>query len=155
MDHPIAFATTTTTTTMVSDSDNVLAVVLDYNHQNDTVKMQAYTLVNLKSPKTVPDSLSLLLISMQPLATFLSQSSVAPNILLTPIYVNVPFPANILEATHPKPLPNSLLTTTDLIARCAINLQHRQDNLNRLHDTVLTTCCLATICFEEEHATTI
>ena len=58
MDRPVAFTTTTTTTTMVSDSDNNLAVVLDYNHQNNTVKVQAHTLVNLKNPKTVPDSLS-------------------------------------------------------------------------------------------------
>ena len=65
------------------------------------------------------------------------------------------FPADILEATYLQPPPNSLLTTIDLIARRAINLQRRQDDLNHLHDTVLTARHLAAIRFEEEHAATI
>ena len=45
--------------------------------------------------------------------------------------------------------------TTNLIACHAIDLQCCQDNLNYLHNTVLTTHHLSTIYFEQEHATTI
>ena len=65
------------------------------------------------------------------------------------------FLANILEATYLQPPPNSLLTTTDLIACHAIDLQRWQDDLDRLHDTVLTAHHLAAICFEQEYAATI
>ena len=48
-----------------------------------------------------------------------------------------------------------MLTTTNLIACYAIDLQRRQDNLDHLHNTVVTACHLATICFKQEHAMTI
>ena len=44
---------------MVSNSDEDLAVVLDYDHQNGSVKVQSYTPIDLKNPKTVTNSLSL------------------------------------------------------------------------------------------------
>ncbi|KNZ71647.1 hypothetical protein J132_07878 [Termitomyces sp. J132] len=64
-------------------------------------------------------------------------------------------PANIVEVTYLQLLPNSLLLTTDLIACQAIDLQCHQEDLNRLHSHILSTCCLAAICFETEHATMI
>ncbi|KNZ78081.1 hypothetical protein J132_02271 [Termitomyces sp. J132] len=64
-------------------------------------------------------------------------------------------PANIVEATYLQPPPNLLLSTTDLIACRAIDLQHRQEDLDHLHSQVLSACCLAAICFETEHAATI
>ncbi|KNZ76762.1 hypothetical protein J132_08835 [Termitomyces sp. J132] len=56
-------------------------------------------------------------------------------------------PANIVEVTYLQPPPNSLLLTTDLIACRAIDLQHRQEDLDCLHSHVLSACCLAAICF--------
>ncbi|KNZ73529.1 hypothetical protein J132_01336 [Termitomyces sp. J132] len=64
-------------------------------------------------------------------------------------------PANIVEATYLQLLPNSLLSTTDLIACRAIDLQHYQEDLDHLHSHILSACCLAAICFETEHAATI
>ncbi|KNZ77823.1 hypothetical protein J132_03332 [Termitomyces sp. J132] len=64
-------------------------------------------------------------------------------------------PADIVEATYLQLPPNSLLSTTDLIACQAIDLQHCQENLDRLHSQVLSACCLAAIHFETEHAATI
>ncbi|KNZ76555.1 hypothetical protein J132_09637 [Termitomyces sp. J132] len=64
-------------------------------------------------------------------------------------------PADIVEATYLQPPPNSLLSTTDLIAHRAIDLQRRQEDLNRLHSQVLSACRLAAICFEKDHAATI
>ncbi|KNZ78243.1 hypothetical protein J132_01221 [Termitomyces sp. J132] len=64
-------------------------------------------------------------------------------------------PANIAEVTYLQPPPNSLLSTTDLIACQAIDLQHCQEDLNHLHSHVLSTCRLAAIRFETEHAAMI
>ncbi|KNZ78068.1 hypothetical protein J132_02360 [Termitomyces sp. J132] len=64
-------------------------------------------------------------------------------------------PADIVEATYLQPPPNSLLSTTDLIACQAIDLQRRQEDLDRLHSQVLSARRLATICFEKDHAATI
>ncbi|KNZ73979.1 hypothetical protein J132_08873 [Termitomyces sp. J132] len=64
-------------------------------------------------------------------------------------------PADIVEATYLQPPPNSLLSTTDLIAHRAIDLQHRQENLDHLHSQVLSARRLAAICFETEHAAMI
>ncbi|KNZ73226.1 hypothetical protein J132_00618 [Termitomyces sp. J132] len=51
--------------------------------------------------------------------------------------------------------PNSLLSTTDLIACLAIDLQRRQEDLDCLHSDVFNACHLAAICFEAEHAAMI
>ncbi|KNZ78245.1 hypothetical protein J132_01223 [Termitomyces sp. J132] len=64
-------------------------------------------------------------------------------------------PADIVEATYLQLPPNSLLSTTDLIARRAIDLQRCQENLDHLHSQVSSACCLAAIRFETEHAATI
>ncbi|KNZ76980.1 hypothetical protein J132_10326, partial [Termitomyces sp. J132] len=64
-------------------------------------------------------------------------------------------PADIVEATYLQPPPNLLLSTTDLIACQAIDLQCCQEDLDCLHSHVLSACRLAAICFETEHATTI
>ncbi|KNZ81493.1 hypothetical protein J132_00459 [Termitomyces sp. J132] len=63
-------------------------------------------------------------------------------------------PTNIVEVIYLQ-LPNSFLLSTNLIACQAINLQHCQEDLKQLHDNVLSTCCLATICFEAKHAAII
>ncbi|KNZ78146.1 hypothetical protein J132_01671 [Termitomyces sp. J132] len=64
-------------------------------------------------------------------------------------------PADIVEATYLQPLPNSLLLTTDFIACQAIDLQHCQEDLDRLYSQVFSARCLAAIHFKTEHATTI
>ncbi|KNZ81965.1 hypothetical protein J132_09286 [Termitomyces sp. J132] len=64
-------------------------------------------------------------------------------------------PANIIEATYLQPPPNLLLSTTDLIAHQAIDLQCCQEDLNCLHSHVLSAHCLAAIHFKTEHATMI
>ncbi|KNZ76068.1 hypothetical protein J132_00344 [Termitomyces sp. J132] len=64
-------------------------------------------------------------------------------------------PADIVEATYLQPPPNSLLLTTDLIARQAIDLQRCQEDLDHFHSHVLSAHHLAAICFKTEHATTI
>ncbi|KNZ82250.1 hypothetical protein J132_04211 [Termitomyces sp. J132] len=64
-------------------------------------------------------------------------------------------PADIVEATYLQPPPNSLLSTTDLIACRAIDLQRRQEDLDRLHSQVLSARRLAAICFKKDHAATI
>ncbi|KNZ74846.1 hypothetical protein J132_06068 [Termitomyces sp. J132] len=64
-------------------------------------------------------------------------------------------PADIVEATYLQLPPNSLLSTTDLIAHQAIDLQHRQEDLDHLYSQVLSARCLAAIHFETEHAATI
>ncbi|KNZ80296.1 hypothetical protein J132_06412 [Termitomyces sp. J132] len=64
-------------------------------------------------------------------------------------------PADIVEVTYLQPPPNSLLSTTVLIACQAIDLQRRQEDLDRLHSHILSTHHLAAIRFETEHAATI
>ncbi|KNZ71644.1 hypothetical protein J132_07875 [Termitomyces sp. J132] len=64
-------------------------------------------------------------------------------------------PANIVEAIYLQLLPNSLLSTTDLIAHQAIDLQCCQEDLDCLHSHVLSAHCLAAIRFKTEHAATI
>ncbi|KNZ72276.1 hypothetical protein J132_04070 [Termitomyces sp. J132] len=64
-------------------------------------------------------------------------------------------PADTVEATYLQPPPNSLLSTTDLIACRAIDLQHRQEDLDHLHSQVLSARRLAAIRFKTEHAATI
>ena len=45
-------------------------------------------------------------------------------------------PLNIIEATYLLPLPNSILSATDLIAHHVIALQKRDSDLAHLHSTV-------------------
>ena len=59
-------------------------------------------------------------------------------------------PLNIAEATYLLPLPDTPLSSTNLIARWAITLQKRRSHLAALASDVY-----AAICFEQEHAATI
>jgi hypothetical protein len=45
-------------------------------------------------------------------------------------------PIDIAEANYLLPPPDSVLSTTDLIARCAITLQKQRDQLSRLKSQV-------------------
>ena len=64
-------------------------------------------------------------------------------------------PIDISEANYLLPPPESTLTTTDLIARRAITLQKRRDQLAKLQDKVYSARVQAAIRFEKEHAHTI
>jgi hypothetical protein len=64
-------------------------------------------------------------------------------------------PFDITEATYLTPPPTSVLSTTDLIARRAIALQKRREDLERLHSKVLQARLDAAVRFEKEHTATI
>jgi hypothetical protein len=64
-------------------------------------------------------------------------------------------PFDIAEASYLLPPPDSVLTTTDLIARRAIALQKRRDQLATLHDKVHSARLKAAIRFEKEHSHSI
>jgi hypothetical protein len=60
-------------------------------------------------------------------------------------------PFDIIEANYLLPPPDSLLATTDLIARRAIALQKRQEDLAKLKDKVHFARNKAAIRFERDH----
>src|SRR6202453_2333947 len=64
-------------------------------------------------------------------------------------------PLDISEATYLQPAPDSVLSTTDLIARRAIALQKRTQDLNTLYSKVYAARLKAVSCFEKEHGHTI
>jgi len=64
-------------------------------------------------------------------------------------------PFDVVEANYLLPPPDSLLSTTNLIARRAIALQKRQDDLVRLRAQVHDHRNKAAIHFEWEHSATI
>src|SRR6266702_4212455 len=64
-------------------------------------------------------------------------------------------PFDIVEANYLLPPPDSLLSTTDLIAQQAIALQKRQEDLSWLRATVHEHRNRAAIRFEKEHLATI
>jgi hypothetical protein len=64
-------------------------------------------------------------------------------------------PLDITEATYLQPPPNSVLSTTDLIARRAIALQKRESDLAALHRKVLKARLRAAVLFERRYAKTI
>ncbi|KAG6887522.1 hypothetical protein C0992_011967 [Termitomyces sp. T32_za158] len=64
-------------------------------------------------------------------------------------------PADVMEATYLQPTPNSLLSTTNLVARCTVNLQQCSEDLVRLHETVFSARRLAALRFETDHSATI
>ena len=64
-------------------------------------------------------------------------------------------PLDISEATYLQPPPDSVLSSTDLIARCAIALQKRSDDINMLYSKVYSARLQAAIRFEKEHQRTI
>ena len=62
---------------------------------------------------------------------------------------------DIIEANYLLPPPDSLLSSTDLIARHAVTLQKHPDDLTQLHVRVHKHCNHAALRFEKEHGTTI
>jgi Integrase zinc binding domain/RNase H-like domain found in reverse transcriptase len=64
-------------------------------------------------------------------------------------------PVDITEANYLLPAPDAPLSSTDLIARRAITLQKRRDQLAKLRDIVYEARVQAAIRFEKEHAHTI
>ena len=64
-------------------------------------------------------------------------------------------PFDIAESNYLLPPPESVLSTTDLIARRAIALQKRFSHLSQLHSKVYEARIKAAVRFEEEHANTI
>ena len=60
-------------------------------------------------------------------------------------------PLDIVEATYLQPPPTSILSTTDLIARRAIALQKRVEQVTELHSKVYEARRTAAIRFEKEH----
>jgi hypothetical protein len=64
-------------------------------------------------------------------------------------------PLDIIEATYLQPPPNSILSTTNLIARRAIALQKHSDDLSKLYSKVYDARRKAAICFEKTHTRTI
>ena len=64
-------------------------------------------------------------------------------------------PFDIIEANYLLPPPDSLLSTTDLIACRAIALQKRQEDLARLKERIHVACNRAVIHFEQDHSATV
>ncbi|OBZ72853.1 Transposon Tf2-9 polyprotein [Grifola frondosa] len=64
-------------------------------------------------------------------------------------------PLDISEATYLQPPPDSIMSTTDLIARRAIALQKRHEQVARLNSKVFEARVAAAVRFEREHKTTI
>lgn len=64
-------------------------------------------------------------------------------------------PFDIAEANYLLPPPDSVLSTTDLIARRAIALQKRREHLTELHKAVHQARLKAAIKFERDHSHTI
>ena len=64
-------------------------------------------------------------------------------------------PLDIAEATYLQLPPESILTTTELIARRAVALQKRPEDLEELHSRVHAARITAAIRFEKQHFRTI
>jgi hypothetical protein len=64
-------------------------------------------------------------------------------------------PIDIAEATYLLPLPNSVLSATDLIDRCLITLQKRRNQLSKIKSQVYAARIQAVITFEQQHKNTI
>jgi hypothetical protein len=77
----------------------------------------------------------------------------SPYFAVTGTHPLLPF--DITEASYLLPPPASVLTTTDLIARRAIALQKRGEDLARIHSKVFQARRNAAIRFEKEHAATL
>lgn len=77
----------------------------------------------------------------------------SPYFAVTGTHPLLPF--DICEANYLLPPPNSVLSTTDLVARRAIALQKRKEHLSRLHSKVFEARRKAAIRFERDHAATI
>jgi len=77
----------------------------------------------------------------------------SPYFAVTGTHPLLPF--DIAEASYLLPPPNSILLTTDLIGRRAIQLQKQHEHLSTLHSKVFETQLKAAVRFEKEHALTV
>jgi len=77
----------------------------------------------------------------------------SPYFAVTETHPLLPF--DIVEASYMQPPPDSVLSTTDLIARRAIALQKRKSHLAELHSKVFDARRKAAIKFERDHTNTI
>lgn len=77
----------------------------------------------------------------------------SPYFAVTGTHPLLPF--DITEASYLLPPPDSILSTADLIARRAIALQKRKEDLTKLHSKVFQARRMAAIKFEKNHAATI
>jgi hypothetical protein len=77
----------------------------------------------------------------------------SPYFAVTGTHPLLPF--DITEASYLLPPPDSILSTTDLIARRAVALQKRSSDLATLHSKVFHARRVAAIRFERDHAMTI
>jgi hypothetical protein len=77
----------------------------------------------------------------------------SPYFAVTGTHPLLPF--DITEFSYLLPPPNSVLSTTDMIARHALALQKRSEDLAMLHSKVFQARCAAAIHFERDHAVTI
>jgi hypothetical protein len=77
----------------------------------------------------------------------------SPFYAATGVHPILPF--DIVEANYLLPPPDSLLASTDLIARRAIALQKRPDDLSQLRARVHRHRNLAALKFEKEHSATV
>jgi hypothetical protein len=64
-------------------------------------------------------------------------------------------PIDIAEANYLLPPPDSVLSTTDLVARRAITLQKRRNQLSKLKSQVYAARIKAAITFERQHKNAI
>src|ERR1700677_4101809 len=77
----------------------------------------------------------------------------SPYFAVTGVHPVLPF--DISEATYLQPTPTSILSTTDLIARRAIALQKRSENIEKLYSKVYHAHLKAAVRFEKSHEKTI
>src|ERR1700677_1528419 len=77
----------------------------------------------------------------------------SPYFAVTGAHPILPF--DISEATYLLPVPTSILSTTDLIARHAIALQKQSEDVKKLYSKVYHARLKAAIHFEKSHAKTI
>ena len=77
----------------------------------------------------------------------------SPYFAITGTHPILPF--DIIEANYLLPPPDSLLSTTNLVACRAVMLQKHQADLVHLHDQVHRERNCAALCFERDHAVII
>src|SRR5271154_4015079 len=77
----------------------------------------------------------------------------SPYFAVTGTHPVLPF--DISEATYLQLVPTSILSTTDLIARRAIALQKRSEDVDKLYSKVYCACLKAAVHFKKSHTKTI
>jgi hypothetical protein len=77
----------------------------------------------------------------------------SPYFAVTGTHPLLPF--DIVEASYLLPPPDSVLSTTDMIARRALALQKRSEDLTKIHSKVFEARRAAAVRFERDHQATI